>query len=221
MTPPLDLDRIAVTAIAPGPQVMWARRHLPTDGLDAYRSIRTRLALEPRQPKVLLVSSPATGDGKSLTAVNLAGTLALGGGPVLLLDGDFRRPSVHSLLGIEAAPGLAGILGRTHTLQQGCRRVEGTHGLYVLPAGNAGHGAADLLQTRHWNDLTGALRAAFSYVVVDAPPVGANAEYEWLENTCDGVVLVVRPGRTGRGAARHALHAISQRRLLGIVLNDS
>ncbi len=220
MTDALDLDRVAIAGIAPGPEVMWARRHLPTAGLEAYRTIRSRLALHPRQPKVVLVSSPTAGDGKSLTAVNLAGTLALGGGPVLLLDGNLSRPAVHGILGVDAEPGLAGILSGAHTLQQGCRRVEGNRELYFLPAGSAGQGAGDLLQTSRWHDLAGVMRASFGYVVIDAPPVGSNAEYEWLESVCDGVVLVVRPGRTARGAARRALERMSPRPMLGIVLND-
>ena len=220
MSVALELEEIALTGISPAREVLWARRHLPTEGLEAYRIIRSRLALHPRQPKVLLVTSAAPGDGRSLTAVNLAGTLALGGGPVLLLDGDLRNPSIHHILGIEAEPGLFGILDGSHTLQQACRRMDGNPALFVLTAGSVGSGASDLLQTRQWHALMAALRASFHYVVVDAPPVGANAEYEWLESVCDGIVFVVRQGHTGRAACLEALDRIPRAQLLGTVFND-
>lgn len=221
VTAALPLDRVAVTGIAPGPAVLWARRHWSTAGLDAYRTLRGRLELHPRQPRVVLVSSAAAGDGKSLTAVNLAGALALGGGPVLLLDADLRRPAVHLLVGIDAGPGLAGVLRGTHTLQQACRRVEEHAGLFVLPAGQVGPDAGDLLATPAWHDVRGVVRASFRYVVIDGPPVGANAEYEWLESACDGVLLVVRPGHTARAAARRAVDRLGPHRLLGLVWNGA
>ncbi len=220
MSAALELAEIEVTGISPAPEILWARRHLPTSGLAAYRLIRSRIALHPRQPKVLLVTSAEAGDGKSITAVNLAGTLALGGGTVLLLEGDLRRPSIHQMLGVDAEPGLVGILDGSHTLQQACRRVEDNPELFVLTAGDAGAGAGDLLQTRRWNGLIAAMRAAFHYVVIDAPPVGANSEYEWLESVCDGVVFVVRQGRTARAALAEGLERIPPGQLLGMILND-
>ena len=219
MTTALDLHHVPSTAIAPAPEVMWARRHLPSEGLEAYRIIRTRLALHPLRPQIVLVTSASPSDGKSVTAVNLAGALALGGSDVLLLDGDLRQPAVHRLLGVDAEPGLAQVLRGTHTLQQACRGVEGNRGLYVLPAGSAGHQAGDLLQTPGWPAFLDATRTGFHYVVIDAPPVGASAAYEWLAGSADGLVLVVRQGRTGRAACREAVRRIPSQQLLGIVWN--
>ena len=220
MSHALELGDVPLTGIAPAAEVLWARRHLPTAGLEAYRIIRSRVALHRRQPKVLLVTSAGRGDGRSLTAVNLAGTLALGGDPVLLLDGDLSRASVHQLLGVDAEPGLAGVLDGSHTLQQACRRMEGNPALFILTAGHVLPGTGDQLQTQHWPALAASVRATFHHVVIDAPPVGASAEYEWLENVSDGILFVVRQGHTGRTGCMEALARIPAGQLLGMVWND-
>ena len=114
---------------------------LPFDGAhpaasEQYRLARTKIIQHPRQPRIIQVSSPGPGDGKTITAINLAGALSLKtGGAVLLVDGDFRRSVVHSHLGLPAGPGFAEVLAGSCPLEAALIHVEQFHNLYVLPAG--------------------------------------------------------------------------------------
>src|SRR4029077_468438 len=70
-----------------------------------------------------------------------------------------------------------------------------------------------------WSKAIGELRAEFKYIVIDSSPAGCVADYDLLEATCDGVVLVIRPDHTNRSASKKALEAVRKNKLLGIVLN--
>src|ERR1019366_2700418 len=75
---------------------------------EQYRTLRTKLSQQPKQPHLIVISSPASGDGKSVTAINTAGALALQSeGQVLLLDADLRRSAIHRQLGLPESPGLS------------------------------------------------------------------------------------------------------------------
>ena len=75
---------------------------------EQYRIVRTRIVQHPSRPSLILVSSPDPGDGKTITAINVAGALSLKSeGSVLLIDADFRRPNIHEQLGLPIGPGLA------------------------------------------------------------------------------------------------------------------
>ena len=200
---------------------------LPFDGSDAraaeqYRIIRTKIRHHPEQPRTLLVSSPMPGDGKTVTAANLAGVLALQEDiRVLLIDCDFRRSSLTKLLGLDVAgtPGLAEVIRGEATLESSLVSIGQFPNLYVLPPGDTSANASELLTTARWKVLTELFREEFRFTIFDAPPVGAVADYELLQLACDGVVLVARPDHTNRQLWRKALETVPKSKQLGVILN--
>jgi capsular exopolysaccharide synthesis family protein len=198
---------------------------LPFDGSDdeaaeQYRIIRTKINHHPGQPRVVLVSSPMPGDGKTISAINLAAALSLQEDlRVLLLDCDFRRSSASQLLGLAATPGLGEVLRNEASLEASLVRITQFPNLYVLPPGVASPGPAELLSTARWQSLMELCRAEFRFVVFDAPPIGAVAEYELLQLACDGIVLVVRQDHTNRQLWQRALETVPKAKQIGVILN--
>jgi capsular exopolysaccharide synthesis family protein len=198
---------------------------LPFDGAhspatDQYRILRTKITQHAKQPHFILISSPASGDGKSVSAVNIAGVLSLNSdAKVLLVDADFRRSTIHSQLGLPAAPGLAELLTGVCSVQQAIINAQELPNLYVLPAGRPPSSPAELLAGVQWPALCSTLRSSFRYVIVDSPPVEAVADYALIQAVCDGVILVIRSDHTKRRLFREALEAVPKPKFLGLLLN--
>jgi capsular exopolysaccharide synthesis family protein len=219
-TPKIEL-RAEEIRIAPNSPI------LPFDGSDTraaeqYRIIRTKLRHHPAQPKMILISSPMPGDGKTISAANLAGVLALQENVrVLLVDCDFRRGSLTKLLGLDlsGAPGLGEVLRGEATLESALVSIAQFPNLYVLPPGNPSPNPSELLSTAKWEALTALFRREFRFTIFDAPPVGAVADYELLQLACDGVVLVARQDHTNRQQWRQTLEAVPKSKQLGVILN--
>jgi protein-tyrosine kinase len=190
-------------------------------GAEQYRIARTRITQHPNRPTMIVVSSAGRGDGKTVTAINLAGSFSLKAeGGVLLVDADFRHSSIRKQLGLAAAPGLAEVLEGKNTLEEGLTRAEQFPNLYILPASDPGMNPGELLDSERWRDLSRRLRQSFEYVVMDSPPVAAVADYELIQSVCDGTLLVLRPDHTRRGMAAEALQAIPKDKLIGVVMNS-
>ena len=198
---------------------------LPFDGGQAraseqYRIARTRILQDPHAPRIILLSSPGPRDGKTTTAINLAGALSLRAGfNVLLVDGDFRRSTVHTALGLPAGPGLAEVLSGTCALEEALIHVEEFPNLYVLPAGHCQGNPAELLDSAQWVALQATLKRRFRSVVIDSPPIAAVADYELLLAGAEGVILVVRVDHTSRKAALNAIETLPKEKFMGVLLN--
>jgi protein-tyrosine kinase len=198
---------------------------LPFDGTDTqaaeqYRIIRTKIHHHPAQPRMLLISSAMSGDGKTINAINLAAALSLEENlRVLLLDCDFRRSSATNLLGLAPAPGLAEVLRGEVSLEASLVRIAQFPNLYLLPPGNASSNPAELLSTARWRLLMEEFQSEFGFVIVDAPPIGAVADYELLQQACDGVIVVVRQDYTNRQLWQRALETVPKTKQLGVILN--
>jgi len=189
-------------------------------GGEQYRIIRTRIVQHPNRPKIIMVSSPGSGDGKTVSAVNIAGVLSLrDNANVLLIDADFRRAGVSSALGLPSGPGLSDTLQQSCTLQEAIIRAEQFPNLYVLPAGTAETRTAELLDSEQWRSLCSTVRGQFSFIMIDAPPIAAVADYELIQASCDGVIIVVRPEHTDRTLVSKAFELIPEGKRLGVVLN--
>lgn len=187
---------------------------------EQYRVIRTRLIQHAKQPRMILISSGGPGDGKSVTAVNVAGALSLKtDARILLVDADFRRSSIHTQLGIPASPGLSDVLNGWVTLEDALIRIEQFPNLYVLTAGEPCSNPSELLDSMRWRTTCEELRREFRYIVADSPPVASVADFELLQASCDGVVLVVRPDHTKRQACLRVFETIPRDKLIGVVMN--
>ena len=188
---------------------------------ERYRMLRTRIkrAENGRSVRAILITSPAKGDGKSLTAANLALTMAQEAHQrVLLLDADFRRPSVAQLFGLPEGPGLSEVLIGATDLDAALVRLEEQH-LTVLPAGAPAAQPAELLGSTAMRRILETLRGQFDRIVIDMPPVGPLADVHVLAPVVDGVLMVVRAGMTQKPAIERALSGLDMGKVLGLVLN--
>lgn len=199
----------------------------PFDGLnpraaEQYRMIRTRIIQHAGHPRLLAITSPGEGDGKTTTSINIAASLALKSDTtVLLIEADLRRPALAKYLGIPSGPGLVDVVEGKCTLQQAIVRIEQVPNLYVLPAGAVRRNPSELLDSAAWRDLVRKLQTLFLYTVLDTPPAGSVADFALLQALVEGVVLVSRPDRTSRAALSQALSIIPKSLLIGAVLNST
>ncbi len=196
-------------------------------GIEAFRNLRTSLIWSDggEALKTLVVTSAAPGEGKTLTAANLAVTLAYDGLRVLLIDCDIRRPRVHGMFKVPRAPGLMELLTVANAPgSQPLPAIRSTSisGLSVLPCGALPSNAANLLSGTRMRVLLQELREQFDIIVLDTPPVLATADAGIVASLTDGVLLVVRAGTTDKNAAQRACQQLANvgARVIGTVLND-
>jgi len=190
---------------------------------EQYRSLRTRLAQMEGSGglRTVLITSPQKGEGKSVTASNLALTIAQElQRRVVLVEADLRKPSLQHLFGLPPGPGLAEYLTGTVELKDALQFVP-EHNLTVLTAGSAPLNPAELLGSTAMRRLLDHLRTRFDRVILDTPPVLPLADVAILAPIVDGSLLVVRAGITPKPAIENALRAFDASRLLGVVLNES
>jgi capsular exopolysaccharide synthesis family protein len=190
---------------------------------EQYRIARTKLAHHPKNPKMIVISSASSGDGKSFTAINLAGVLSLKGDTkVLLLDGDFRRSSMHSRLGLPASPGLAEVITGECAFDDAVVQADQFPNLFIMVRGNTKSiNPSELLDSPGWHSLCKETREEFDYIIIDSPPVAAVADFELIQIAADGTILVVRPEHTKRTACLQAIDTIPRDKFLGVMLNCS
>ena len=198
---------------------------LPFDGSDrrtaeSYRILRTNIVHHPARPKMVVISSAGAGDGKTTSAINIAGALALKQDiRVLLVDGDLRHGSIASRLGIESSPGLAEVLIGQCSLNEAIVQTENLPNLHVLASGQTLANPAELLDSGAWRGLVQDVRERFHFIVVDTTPIGAVADYDLIQVVCDGTVMVLRPDHTDRQACMKAIQSVPKEKLIGAVLN--
>jgi succinoglycan biosynthesis transport protein ExoP len=190
---------------------------------EAYRALRTAivLSLAPHAPKILLVTSSHSGEGKTATASNLAQSLAQQKGPVLLVDCDLRKGNTARLLGLENDKGLSTVLTGHHTVDEALQQFGPQPNLWVLNAGPTPPNPAELLASDTMAKLIRQLAERFEHVIIDSPPVLAVTDATILSNLVDGVVLVAESGRTAQVALLRTRSILENAgaRILGVVLN--
>jgi protein-tyrosine kinase len=189
---------------------------------EQYRTLRSRIAQAENGHglRVIQVSSPGRRDGKTVTALNLALTMAQEfQRRVLILDADLRQPRVHALLGLTPGPGLVDVLTGTATLDQALIEIPDHH-LTVLRAGAAYERPAEMLGSAPMRRLIDTLRTQFDRVVVDSPAAEVS-DPGALGPLVDGLVLVVRASMTTKPAISRAVAALASPKLLGLVFNES
>jgi capsular exopolysaccharide synthesis family protein len=189
---------------------------------DQYRVLRQFLAeaREARPLRVLAITSPAAGDGKTTTAINLAATLAqTPGSRVLLVDTDLRRPFVAANLGLDpSGPGLAEA-AMDERLELGELVHSTPYDLAVLPAGVPPANAYQALQSARVGQLLEQARESYDCIVLDTPPVLLVPDCKLMSQWIDGFLLVVAAHRTPRKLLGEALNVLDEAKLLGIIFN--
>ena len=188
---------------------------------EQYRSLRTKLlqAGERKEMRAIVVTSAGIGEGKTLTALNLAWLLAQTDGVrALVIDSDLRRPCATDYLGIDARGGLSEVLGGELDLAEAIVRLEPA-GLHLLPGGRPRDDVAELLSGPTYARLLAEVRRMFDYIIIDAPPLGIFTDANVLMSRADAGLLVVRAGKTRYSTVDKLLDQMPKDRMLGVVLN--
>lgn len=191
---------------------------------EAYREIRARLDLarRARDARVLLVTGPSGGEGKTAAAANLAVALAQSGRRVLLVDADLRTPALHRAFGVPRERGLVHVL--RGLLPPGrVAHPTGVKNLDLVASGPAVADPAQLLSSPGLAEALAAFRGGYDTVVVDAPSLRGVADASVIAAQADGVVLVVRVPATTRADAFRATESLRGvgTPVLGVVVQGS
>lgn len=200
-----------------------------TDGhspyVEAIRSLRTSLLVSnpDAPPKVVLVASSQSGDGKTSLAISLARLSAIAAieGRVLLIDGDLRRPSVGPRIGISPDKGLLDLFSGEATLDE-VILTDSKSGLHVLPANIGTPNPPELLNSTHMRDLLAKLRNSYEMIIIDSPALEAVSDARVLAHYADTTIFVVRWEGTKQHAAVDAMKQLTTAgaRVSGVVLQQ-
>lgn len=193
---------------------------------EQYRKLKSslvRLTNEDRFRNLLMVTSSIAGEGKSLTAANLAISMAQEFDlTVLLIDGDLRRPSIHSYLGFEQTIGLSDCLQDDLNIGDAIVKTD-IDKLSVISAGREVAKPLELFASKKMQDLMAEIKHRYKdrYVIIDTPPLLPFAETRSLAHIVDGVVFVIHEGVTPQESVAEAKEILKGCPVLGVVLNDS
>jgi len=196
---------------------------------EQYRILYTKISdlIEKKTKKVFAISSAIPGDGKTVTALNLAVVIARDfGKKTLLLEGDFRRPSMSLYLKAELEDGLVDLLLSETNIRSTLIPFADTlipfadDNLSVLPAVKSVQNSMGLLSSRRMQELLEMVKKQYDVVLIDAPPVLPLADMGLFEKVVDGIILIVRAEKTPRGSLLQAIDTLATDKLVGIVLND-
>lgn len=190
--------------------------------IESFRALRVQLQhMSGRGPLTLTVSSPGSGDGKSLLSANLALSFAEAGYRTLLIDGDIRRGTQHTVFGASVQPGLLNHLADEAPLENILQETPHARLLFIS-RGTRVQGGPELLASAGMGELLSHLRARFDAIIVDSPPLGAGIDPLALAVHTGNLLMVLRIGETDRKLAHAKLQALSRLpiRVLGAVLND-
>ena len=183
-----------------------------------FRLVMRSLTEDPVH-KMLIFTSSLPGEGKTTLALNFAIAMAQDiHEPVCIVDGDLRHPSMHSLLGVRPARGLADVLAGAATLDDVILDTP-TPGLSFVPAGQRPANPGELVSSHAMDEVIATLKERFAAVIFDSPPVLPVADTIQLSSRADGLILVIEAGRTHRKRVQRALELLDGAPILGFVLN--
>jgi capsular exopolysaccharide synthesis family protein len=189
---------------------------------EAYRSIRASLHLGAiGSVKTILVASPARGDGKSVTASNLAIAFAQAGERTLLIDCDLREPVQHLIFGATGEAGLTSVVAGEVKLRNAVTQTK-IPGLFLLPCGPVPTNPSELLTCKRFAQLLKALRHTFDRIVIDSPPLMRFADARIVAATSDVTLLVFRMNQSMRPLGALALDWLAKigAHVVGAIAND-
>jgi capsular exopolysaccharide synthesis family protein len=190
---------------------------------EAFRSLRTAVLFSTpaAPPKVILLTSATSGEGKSVTSLNLAATLAESGSRVLLIDADLRRPTCHRSLGASNARGLSSFLSGQAALADVVLHLERPR-LDFLPAGPTPPNPAELVGSARMREALAGMREEYEFVIIDSPPVVPVTDGVVLSREADAVVLVVKGHDTPLELVRRARDqlGVANAHMIGAVINN-
>ena len=200
---------------------------IPFTALESYKLLRTKLQFsfaEGDGCRVIGVTSALSGEGKSLTAINLAYSLSELGKRVILIDADMRRPTLAKKLSIKNEPGLSSCLTGQRDLNnllQNCGIAGNEKAFRVIAAGQNPPNPVELLSSNRMDVMLETLRKHYDYIILDMPPVTEVSDVLAVANKLDGVLLVVRHNMCNRTVLNSTVRQLAfvNAKVLGVVYN--
>lgn len=192
---------------------------------EQYKIIRTNIQSlkSTKDLKTFLITSSISGEGKTVTSVNLAMTMAhdLNNKSILLVDADMRKGKVAKCLGLHTTPGLSEIL-KGDVDAELTFITPSIDNLTVIPSGKVPKNPAELLGSKKMKSFIESMRARFDYIFIDSPPVMPLTDPCVIGAVVDGVILVIQSGRTQRDLIKHTEHRLAQchAKTLGYIMTN-
>lgn len=190
---------------------------------ESIRSIRTNIIFSAHEKplKSLLVTSAGPQEGKSTTVINLGIVFAQGGNRVLIVDSDLRRPRIHRAFNVTRSKGLTNLIMNEATVNEVIINSE-VNGLSIIPCGPIPPNPSELLGSVRMEEVIKELEGLFDVILFDSPPIVAVTDAVVLSKKVDGVVLIIKSGKTTFEMLNKAQRQLGDVKadILGSVLND-
>lgn len=190
---------------------------------ESYRTLRTNVSFSSvdRPLRTLMVTSAEPGDGKTTTICNLGVVLAQNGKRVIIADCDLRRPRIHTYFGLSNRHGMNILFSHSEVLAS-VRKSTVVDGLSVVTTGSLPPNPAELMGSQKLQSIFSTMLESADLILIDTPPTLTVSDAIALAPSLDGMLLVVRPGKTRLSALKQTLDQLRQvkARILGIVMND-
>jgi capsular exopolysaccharide synthesis family protein len=220
--PPMERGRTASLARGESPVAIAGETHSAA-AVESYRALRTRLMNRQavKAFKSIMITSAVPGEGKTLTALNLALCYSqLPDTRVLVVDADLRSRGLSHLFGNPETSGVAEVLSGDVTPEDAVQATEHKN-LYVVTAGAhiGKSSSAEQFAGPHWREFMVQSSETYSLVLVDSPPVLAVADSEMIGAGCDGLLVIVRALNTSREVLQRLAASIDKNKLIGVVYN--
>ena len=192
---------------------------------EAIRSCRTSVFFETsdiKGGKIIQVSSPLPGDGKSTIAGNLACSIAQSGKRVLAIDCDLRRPQLTDNFNLAEKLGLTDILNDDCEVAEACQATP-VQNLHVIPSGPIPTNPAEALTLPEMNELLQMLRLQYDFIILDTPPLLVVTDPSITASMADGVIMAMRIRRKSKPNAKESVNILRSvgARVIGLVINNS
>ncbi|MHB0999827.1 MAG: GumC family protein [Armatimonadota bacterium] len=220
--------QLGVPALSAIPEIPEDMPHLIIDSgsssilSESYRILRNNISFSSidRPIKLLAVTSPGRGEGKSTTSANLAIAMAMDGKKVLLVDCDLRRPSQHKLFKVKRDKGFTNVVTGACSLEDAILPTD-VENLYILPSGPLPPNPSEFLNSQHSRDLLKRIGDSYDMVIVDCPPAVGLSDVQVISTIVDGLLLLVCMDRTLRPHLQITMRTLKQVNapLIGSVIN--
>jgi len=174
-------------------------------------------------PRTIMITSPSPHEGKSFVAANLAISIAQSIDEfVFLVDCDLRRPSIHTLFGIDEALGLSDYLSSAMPLSSLLKKTF-INKLTILPGGSIPQNPSELLSSEQMKHMLHEVKLRYSdrYILIDTPPPYISSETNAIARYVDGIILVVRHGKTRIKEIQDIVDIYGKDKILGVIQNFS
>jgi tyrosine-protein kinase Etk/Wzc len=190
---------------------------------ESFRALKSNLLMKMPQkdPKVILITSPQPGDGKSFVSYNLGVSIALAGRKTILLDADLRRPTMHKKFNIENSPGISSILTKNTPINKIIHKTT-IENLSFIPAGPVLRMPSKIIEAGILDALIHSLQEEYEYIILDTTPVGMIADALLLFKNATQIIIVARNNHTRKEIFSDVIDKLETNKVLNydVVFND-